>query len=172
MKDDKNNKDEDQITEEDIKKLIEDLQKNKKTQKLITQSFFNHPNMTISFLLSYVANLLVFASVSGILNQITQTIQIEWGSYFIGVTLFSLMEFVIKIILLKFSLRLVLFSFGIVFLLTRSITLYLVSIIVPNFNFISVSGLLIFAICFTVIKSILKAYAKKYHIVDYLRRGK
>ncbi|NLK12101.1 MAG: phage holin family protein [Candidatus Phytoplasma sp.] len=172
MKDDKNNQDENQLTEEDIKKLMDDLQNNKKTQKLIVQSFFNHPNMTISFLISYMVNLLVFASVSGILNQITPTIQLEWTSYFIGVTLFSLMEFVIKIVLLRFSLRWVIFSLGIIFLLTRIITLYLTSIIVPNFSFISVSGLLIFAISFTVIKSILKAYAKKYHIADYLRRGK
>lgn len=172
MKDDHNKKHEEQETEEPVEYNIEEKNKTKpkSIETRIKTSLILHPQMTISLFIHVLVNMLTFAVVSGFLNQIKHTVTLEWYSFLIGVILFTLIEFTLSLIVLKFFLRIVLYTLGGLLFLTKVVSFYIINLLVVNFKFASAEGLLIFTICFTVLRVIINVYIKKYRLTNLLKK--
>ncbi|CCV63710.1 Membrane protein of unknown function [Alteracholeplasma palmae J233] len=166
MKNDDDEKKE--LTQEEIEELLNTLKdKNaNNTGTILNFGLLLHPKMTVHLIVTWIINLLVFAVVSGILNQISPTIYFNLTSYLLGVSLFTLIEFVFKIIFLKFFLRIVLMSFGMILYVIQVACFYLVDLVVPNFDFYTIEGVFIFTICFSIVRLIISRYIRKYRILN------
>lgn len=153
----------DEISEEEIKKLIEELNKQKGPKKVsISLGFLLHRNYLIHLSLSLVINYILSAVVFGLAIGIGEPfIVIEFQAYLVAIFLLTLAENFIKILLFKYLFKIMIYSFGALNLLVQIIILYFISVLIPfGFRFIGIHHLIIFSMIFSGLRLILSTYIR------------
>ena len=171
MNQNNNNKDPKKPTEEELRKLLEDL-KNKKHGKGVPLSlgFLLHRNYLIHLLLSLGINFVLSAVVIGLASGINQPLmQIDFPGYVLAIVLLTLIENVIKMLLFKYLTRIMILSMGLLSVFVQIIILYIISLIVSTgFEFNGIEHMIVFAFVFSILRVILSNYIRKWLYREHL----
>jgi len=162
MKDEKDPK---KDPEEELKKLMEELEnyKNKRNSSL-NLAFLLHKNYVIHIILSFIVNLTMAASVIGIaLSFEYDIVQMEPIGFVIAVVLLTMVENMIKIILFKYMLKLMIYSLGLLSWLINFISWYAISLLMnTGFRFLSVLDLMVYTTIFIFLRFIASVYIRRW----------
>jgi uncharacterized membrane protein YvlD (DUF360 family) len=164
MKEDEKKKNEqDEISEEEIKKLIDELNKQKGPKKVsISLSFLLHKNYLIHLSLSLLVNYVLSAVVFGLAIGIGEPfVLIKFQGFIVAILLLTLTESFIKILLFKYLFKIMIYSFGAINLLVQIVILYFIDLLVPTgFTFIGIHHLIIFSMIFSGLRLVLSTYIR------------
>lgn len=167
-----NNKDPKKPTEEELMKLLEELKKNqkKKSKKLsLAFGFLLHKNYLIHLALSYGVNLVLFAVIIGLTTGINQPLlDINLPGFFLGITLFTLVENFIKILMFRYFLRFMILSLGLFSLLLQIIVLVIIDYYTYGFTFSGVTEIIVFAFIFSIFRLIAAIYLRRILYGEYV----
>ena len=162
MKDEKDPK---RDPEEELKKLMEELEnyKNKRNSSL-NLAFLLHKNYVIHIILSLIVNLTMAATVIGIaLTFEYDIVQIEPIGFVIAVVLLTMVENLIKIILYKYLLKMMIYSLGLISWLINFTSWYLISLLMnTGFKFLSVLDLVVYTTLFIFMRFIASVYIRRW----------
>ncbi|HKL61413.1 MAG TPA: hypothetical protein VJY66_03415 [Acholeplasma sp.] len=162
MKKDEEDKKTDEELEAELKALIETLSKESKKSKLLSVASFGlHKNFGLNILLMYLVNLLLFMVTSGLTKLLVVDDPL---GFFVGVLLFTLLEITIKMMVLRFLLKYVLQSFGLILVLISVLLIYISVDLTSGLYFIGVFDLIGFSILFLVLRFMVNYYIKKHQI--------
>ncbi len=156
--------DPDKRTEEELKRLINELkQKENKRRTMITFRFMLHKEYAVHLVLSLAVNTLILAVVMGlsigINNPLVQMENIV--SFLFAAVLLTLIENLIKILLFRYAFRVIMYSLGLLPLMVTFLILYSVDMLLQDrFHFNNVLSLGIFTIGFTFFRLILSTYLR------------
>lgn len=171
MKEDKD-KEKEELTEEEIYKLIEELKKQKSNKKIaISLGFLNHPNYIVHLMISFIMNILLSAVVFGLGSGLNQKIVIMNPlGFFIAITLLTVVENFVKILFFKYFPRVMMMSFGSLNVVLQIVILFIIDkLIEVGFHFTSFEALVMFSIIFSIFRFVLSNYIRK---ISILRRIK
>lgn len=160
-----NDKDPNKPSEEEIKKLIEQLKKNKSGKNTaISFGFLLHRNYIVHMVFSVVINFLISAVVIGLAVGINQPlIEFELFGYVLAIILLTLIENFVKILMFKYFMRIMILSMGLLSVLVQiMILLFIDQVLVQGFHFIGVEHLIIFAFGFSILRFILSTYIRRW----------
>ena len=161
-----NEKDPKKKDEEELLKLLEELKKQqqKRPKKVsISLGFLLHRNYLIHLALSYAINLILFAVLIGFSSSIDQPlIDVKLEGFILGVTLFTLLENFVKILLFKYFTRFMILTLGLFSVLVQMMILVVTDrFIDPGFEFEGVEHLMIFAFIFSILRVIFSGYLRR-----------
>lgn len=171
MKEDKD-KEKDELTEEDIQKIIDELKQQKSSKKIaISFGFLNHPNFIVHLIMSFLINLLISAVVFGLASGINQKIVIMTPvGFFIAITFLTFVENFVKILSFKYFPRVMMMSFGSLNVILQIIILFSIDKLMEvGFHFTSFEALVVFSIIFSIFRFILSNYIRKTRLLRRLK---
>ena len=177
-----------QQDEEDINKLLDDIVNGDKSEESL-EEFLNgldskikkrnnnnsiayifgllvHKNIFIHFAITLVLNFLLVFAMQGFFKLI------EYDNFYIlalSVLLFSVAEFIIKIIFIKFFLKIILSTFGLIFIVLQLLYVELMYYFLPGYSFYDQSQLLVFVLMFALFRYIITRVAHRY--IATFKRG-
>jgi len=152
-------------SKDELERLIKELEAySKKKQTGISYVFLLHKNYVVHIVLSFVVNLLMAATVIGLSIALDYPlVQTDFQGFLLAITILTLMENLIKILLFRYALKLVLYSLGTLSWLVQFVLLYVITLIVgQGFTFLTVWDILIFSILFTCMRFILSVYIRRW----------
>jgi hypothetical protein len=167
-----NSKDPKKPSEEDIRKIYEQLKKNRSGKNTaISFGFLLHSNYVVHMTFSLLINFLISAVVIGLAVGINQPlIDITILGYVFGIILLTLIENFVKILMFKYFMRMLILSMGLLSVLTQIIILYLIDfIITTGFHFPGVEQLIIFSFGFSILRFILSIYLRRWLYTKKIR---
>lgn len=161
-----NKQDPNKKSEEELKKLIDELKKNSEKRKsAFNFGFMLHRDYLIHILLSLAINTVILAVVMGIAIGIGDPL-IEMNgilSFLLASMLLTLLENFVKILLYRFAFKAVLYSFGLLSVSITFVLFYVVDeILQGNFHFTNILNLLVFTIGFTFFRLVLSTYVRRF----------
>ncbi len=161
-----NRQDPDKKTEEELKRLIEELkQQNSKKRTFTNFGFMLHRDYFVHLTLSLAVNTLILAVVMGLSIGIGDPL-VEMdniASFLLAAVLLTLMENLVKILMFRYAFRAILYSFGLLSVITTFVMLYLVDLILQGgFHFSNIVRLIIFTIGFTFFRLVLSTYLRRW----------
>lgn len=160
-----NEKDPKKPTDEDIKRLMEQLKKNKSGKNTaISFGFLLHRNYVVHMTFSFLINFLISAVVIGLAIGVkAPLLEMTVIGYILGVILLTLIENFVKILMFKYFMRILILSMGLLSVLIQILILYLVdSIVTTGFHFPGVEQLIIFSFIFSGLRFILSVYLRRW----------
>lgn len=161
-----NNHDPNKKDEEELIKLLEELKKQQQKKPKhfsVSLGFMLHRNYLVHLTLSYAINLILFAVLIGFSGSINQPfMDVKLEGLFIGITLFTLLENFIKILLFKYFTRFMILTLGLFSVTIQMIVLAITdSFVEPGFEFQGVEHLIIFAFIFSMLRLIFSSYLRR-----------
>ena len=189
---DKKEKDENEKKqdEEDIEKLLDDIVNGEKSEESL-EEFINgldkkikkknnnnsiayifgilvHKNIFIHFLITLVLNYLLVFAMQGFFKLV---IYDKFYIFALSILIFTVAEFILKVIFVRFFLKIVLSTFGLVFVVLQLIYVELMYYFLPGFDFYDQSQLVIFVLLFALFRYIITRVAHRYIASIKLRKG-
>ncbi|AUD64206.1 hypothetical protein BK011_00290 [Tenericutes bacterium MZ-XQ] len=167
-----NDKDPKKPSEEDIKKLIEQLNKKKSSKNTaVSFGFLLHKNYVVHMVLSLLINFLISAVVIGLASGINQPlVELEILGYILAIILLTLIENFVKILMFKFFMRAMILSMGLLSILVQIVILAFIDmILIRGFRFIGVEHLIIFSFIFTILRFVLSTYIRRWLFMKKIR---
>ncbi|MFA5470705.1 MAG: hypothetical protein WCZ00_03475 [Acholeplasmataceae bacterium] len=167
-----NDKDPKKPSEEEIKKLIEQLKKNNSTKNTaVSFGFLLHKNYVVHMVFSLVINFLISAVVIGLAIGIKQPlIEMEILGYVLAIILLTLIENFVKILMFKYFMRIMILSMGLLSVLIQILILASIDLIlVQGFHFINVEHLIIFSFGFSILRFVLSTYLRRWLYTKKIR---
>lgn len=164
-----NDKERKEFSEEELRSLLKELKNKNRNKKEIPLSlgFLLHKNYLIHIALSFGFNFLLSAVVIGLAAGIKQPlIQITVVGFLLGITLLTLMENFVKILLFKYALRVMIFSIGLLSVLVQIIILLAIDLLISKgFYFEGLEELFVFAFIFSILRVSISSYIRRriYH---------
>ncbi len=167
-----NDKDPKKPSDEDIKKLIEQLKRNKFGKNTaISFGFLLHKNYVVHMVFSLVINFLISAVVIGLAIGIKQPlIDMEILGYILAIILLTLLENFVKILMFKYFMRIMILSMGLLSVLIQIFVLAIIDLIlIQGFQFLGVEHLIIFAFGFSILRFLLSIYIRRWLFTKKIR---
>ena len=167
-----NDKDPKKPSEEEIKKLLEQLKKNKSGKNTaISFGFLLHRNYFIHMIISLILNFVISAVVIGLAIGINEPlINMEILGYILAILLLTLLENFIKILLFKYIMRALILSMGLISILIQVIILYAIDLLLPiGFDFNGIEHLFIFSFVFSGFRLIASVYIRRWIFIKKFR---
>lgn len=144
---------------EDLIKLIDEASSNPNARRNVMQmfGFILHPVFSIYIIIYLILNFLSSSIVIGFSTIGSPIIDITIVGFFIGIILYTLIEIPIKLLLLRYFIKQVIYSFGLLLYLVYIGVNFLISIIIPSgeFSFTSSGNLFLYTLFFMIIRFIL-----------------
>ncbi len=161
-----NNRDPNKRTEEELKKLIEELkQKESRKRTFMNFGFMLHRDYLVHLVLSLAINTLILAVVMGIAIGVNEPLVAMDNiiSFLLASLSLTLMENLVKILLFRYAFRAILYSLGLLSFIVTFVMLYLVDVMLQGgFHFENILKLLIFTVGFTLFRMILSTYIRRW----------
>jgi hypothetical protein len=159
--DDRNQKD-DELTEEELRQLLEDARKVHHLKAGYDIGFILHRNFGYHILFTLIINLLVGGIIVGITSRFYPLIGVTWPGLVLGLVLYTLMELIIKILLIRFLLKPIIYSFGLIFYVLNVVLFWITDVIVDGFDFkLKIENIFIFTIFFMLLRLLFSTYVRK-----------
>lgn len=161
---DNNDKKPEKLTDEELKAILEELKSRKRNKDIpLTLGFLLHRNYLAHILLSFGLNYLLSAVVIGLASGIKQPLmEITIIGFLLGITLLTLIENFVKILLFKYALRIMIFSIGLLSVFVQIIILYVIDLLLgPSFSFYAVEHIFVFAFLFSIFRVTISSYIRK-----------
>src|SRR5690606_17995066 len=125
--------------------------------------FMLHDNFSVHVLLTLIVNLLSSAAVIGIFSAFAPVVKVDnsW-TFLIAMIFYSLMELMIKILVIRFFWKMIIQSFGLPFYIINILLFFLTTILVPEFSFLTdPQNIFIFTLAFMILRLLLSTYIRK-----------
>lgn len=167
------NQDPNKHSEEELKRLIEELRRNNSKRKsMLNFGFMLHRDYLVHLLLSLTINTLILAVIMGLAIGVGDPLVEMHGitSFLLAAVLLTLMENMIKILLYRYAFRAILYSVGILSYAITFVIFYVIDLILQgNFHFNNVFRLLIFTLGFTFFRLVLSTYVRRWVYTKNIR---
>ena len=173
---------------EDISKLLDDIVNGEKSEESL-EEFINgldekikkknnnnavayifgilvHRNIFIHLLITLVLNYALMFSMQGFFRLIEYD---KLYIFAIAVLLFTVVEFVIKVVFVRFFLKMILTTFGLIFVVLQLLYMELLYYFLPGFNFESQVNLVLFVLMFALFRYIVTRVGHRY--VQTFKKG-
>jgi hypothetical protein len=171
--------------EEDLLELIEQIKKEHYQQQLLEKQqkqqqekpkkvaisfgFLLHKNYVVHMAMSFGINMILFAVLIGLTSGINQPLlDINVPGFLIGVTLFTLVENFVKILLFKYFARVMILSLGLLSVISQIMILAITDFTLIGFDFIGVEHLIVFSFTFSILRLIFSSYVRRILYGEYL----
>lgn len=159
-------------SEEEIKKIIEELNKNQGGKNtaisfgfLLHRSYFVH--MFFSLIINFIISAVVIGLSIGIGHPLTETTLL---GYVMAVVLLTLIENFVKILMFKYFMRIMILSMGFLSVLIQILILFFIDFIIKEgFKFSHFEQLIIFSFVFTILRFILSIYVRRFLYTKKIR---
>src|SRR5690606_4407063 len=92
-------------------------------------------NFGYHVLFTLIVNLLSSSILIGLTSQIYPLIDITLVGFFVGMFLYTLMELIIKIIMIRFLLKPIIYSFGLILYIVNVTLFWLTDLMVDRFDY-------------------------------------
>lgn len=161
---DHNNDDHDKndLTEEEIRKLIDESKQVNQLKLGYDFGFILHKNFGYHVLFTLIVNLLSSSILIGITSQIYPLMDVTLIGFLVGMFLYSLMELVIKILLIRYLIKPIIYSFGLILYILNVTLFWLSDLMVDRFDFLlHVENIFIFTLGFMLLRFIFTTYVRK-----------
>lgn len=158
--------------EADLNNFITSLDKKlkKKNNNTVIAYMFGllvHKNPLIHLLITLVMNFAIMYSLQGFFHFAEFDNLLTFS---LSILLFTVVEFIIKIIFVRYLLKVILMTFGAIFLVLQIIYVELMYYFLPNYSFENQTMLILFVLVFTLVRYVIIRVAHTY-ISNILRRG-
>ena len=161
--------DKDDLTEEEIRKMIDESKQVNKLKIGYDIGFILHKNFGYHVLFTLIVNLLSSSILIGLTSQIYPLIDITLVGFFVGMFLYTLMELIIKIIMIRFLLKPIIYSFGLILYIVNVTLFWLTDLMVDRFDYeLHVENIFIFTIGFMLLRFIFTTYVRK---AQWIQKG-
>lgn len=163
--------------EEDLLELIEQIKKEhqlheqqqKPKRVAVSLGFLLHKNYVVHMAMSFGINIILFAVLIGLTSGINQPLlDINLPGFLIGVTLFTLFENFVKILLFKYFSRLMILSLGLLSVFTQIMILAIVDFSLIGFDFNGVEHIIVFSFTFSLLRLIFSSYVRRLLYGEYI----
>lgn len=173
---------------EDIAKLFEDIVNGEKTEENLEEfisgldnkikkknnnnavayifGILVHRNVFIHLLLTLVLNYSIMFAMQGFFKLIVYE---HLYTLAIAVLLFTIVEFIIKVLFVRFFLRIILSTIGLIFVVLQLLYIELMYYFLPDFSFDNQVNLVVFVLMFALFRYIITRVAHRY--VATLKKG-
>ena len=125
--------------------------------------FMLHDNFSIHVVYTLIINLLSSAAVIGIFSAFSPVVKVDniW-TFLIAMIFYSLMELMIKILVIRFFFKMIIQSFGLPFYIINLVLFFLTTLLVPEFSFLTdPQNIFIFTLGLMVLRLLLSTYTRK-----------
>lgn len=150
----------------DDKDLLDEIEKELKANKvkgsIYKFGYFLHDNFSLHILLTVIVNLLSFGIVMGFAKEYLRIADIySYQGFFVVVVMYSLFETTLKILAMSLFLKIVIRSFGSLFLVINMLLFWIISLLVVDFTFfVNPFNIVTFTILFTIIRTLFTLYVR------------
>jgi len=163
--DPKNEKDQNKLSEEEIRIIIEELKKqNKKPKKFtVALGFLLHKNFVVHMVLSFVINLVISIAVIGLaIGLSAPIIEFTVTGFILAIAFLTVFENFVKILMFKYFSRIMILSMGLLSVTIQIIILFLTDLILTKgFHFIGIEQLIVFSFVFSILRLFVSIYIRK-----------
>ena len=125
-----------------------------------------HRNIFIHLLITLVLNYALIFAMQGFFKLV---IYEHLYTLAIAVLIFTVAEFIVKVLFVRFFLRLILSTMGLIFVVLQILYFELMYYFLPDFNFESQVNLIVFVLMFALFRYIITRVAHRY--VASLKKG-
>lgn len=153
-----------ELTEEEILELIEELKRHKQNKHIaISLGFLLHPNYVYHLAISFGINLLLSAVIFGFAAGINQDmVQMTVLGFLIAITLLTLTENFVKILMFRYLPRAMIMSMGTINVMTQILILFGIDqLLEVGFHFNGIETLIIFSVLFSIFRLVFSTYLRK-----------
>lgn len=161
-----NDKDPNKKTEEELKRLIEELKSRERGKRTFASFGFRlHHDYAVHLILSLGVNTLLLAVITGLSIAINEPLihTNNLVGFVIAALMFTLIENTIKILVYRYAFKAVLYSAGLLSYAITLLVLYVVNLIMKNdFYFDNMLYLVIFTLGFSFFRVILTTYIRRW----------
>lgn len=168
-----NHEDPNKPSEEELKRIIEELRQNSSKRKsMLNFGFMLHKDYLIHLLLSLAINTLILAVVMGLAIGVGDPLvqMNDIATFLLAAVLLTLIENTIKILLYRYAFRAILYSVGLLSITITFIIFYVIDLILQgHFHFTDMLRLLIFTIGFTFFRLVLSTYVRRWIYTKNIR---
>ena len=166
---------------EDISKLLDDIVNGEKSEEAL-EDFISglddkikkknnnnavayifgilvHKNIFIHLLITLVLNFSIMFAMQGFFKLI------DYDKFYIlalAILIFTIAEFVIKVIFVRFFLKMILTTFGLIFVVLQILYMELMYYFLPGFSFENQVNLVVFVLMFALFRYIITRVAHRY----------
>lgn len=166
---------------EDISKLLDDIVNGEKSEESLEEfisgldekikkknnnnavayifGILVHRNIFIHLLITLVLNFSIMFAMQGFFKLI------EYDKFYIlalAILIFTIAEFVIKVIFVSFFLKMILTTFGLIFVVLQILYMELMYYFLPGFSFENQVNLVVFVLMFALFRYIITRVAHRY----------
>ena len=174
---------------EEIEKLLDDLANGEKSEESLEEfmdglsnkikkknnnntiayifGLLVHKNIFIHFLITLVLNFLLMFALQGFFKLVVYD---EFYMFALSILIFSVVEVIIKWFFIRFLLRLVMQTFGLIFIVLQIIYIELMYYFLPGYSFAEQPQLIIFILMFILFRYIIVRVSHMY-IANLKKRG-
>lgn len=161
--------DKDDITEEEIRKLIDESKQVNQMKLGYDFGFILHKNFGYHVLFTLIVNLLASSILIGLTSQFYPLMDVTLVGFLVGIFLYSMMELVIKIILIRYLIKPIIYSFGLILYVVNVTLFWLSDLMVDRFDFLlHVENIFIFTFGFMLFRFIFTTYVRK---AQWIQKG-
>ena len=151
-------------TEESLEEFISGLDKKikKKNNNNTIAYIFGllvHKNIFIHFLITLVLNFLLMFAMQGFFKLVVYD---KFYMFALSILIFSVAEFIIKAVFIKFFLKIVLTTFGLIFIALQLLYIELMYYFLPGYSFDNQTNLVIFILLFALFRYIITRVSHRY----------
>ena len=151
-------------TEESLEEFISGLDKKikKKNNNNTIAYIFGllvHKNIFIHFLITLVLNYLLMFAMQGFFKLVVYD---KFYMFALSILIFSVAEFIIKAVFIKFFLKIVLTTFGLIFIALQLLYIELMYYFLPGYSFDNQTNLVIFILLFALFRYIITRVSHRY----------
>ena len=118
-----------------------------------------HKNIFIHFLITLVLNFALMFALQGFFRLV---IYDKFYIFALSILMFSVAEFIVKVIFIKFFLKIVLTTFGLIFIVLQLIYVELMYYFLPGYNFDNQVNLVVFILLFAIFRYVLTRVSHRY----------
>ena len=118
-----------------------------------------HRNIFIHLLFTLILNFSIMFAMQGFFKLV---IFDNLYMFALAILIFTVLEFVIKILFVRFFLKLILTTFGLIFVVLQLLYVELLNYFLPDFSFESQVNLVVFVLMFALFRYIITRVAHRY----------
>ena len=166
---------------EDISKLLDDIVNGEKSEEAL-EDFISglddkikkknnnnavayifgilvHRNIFIHLLITLVLNFSIMFAMQGFFKLIDYD---KFYIFALAILIFTIAEFIIKVIFVRFFLKMILTTFGLIFVVLQILYMELMYYFLPGFSFENQVNLIVFVLLFALFRYIITRVAHRY----------
>lgn len=148
-------------SKEDLKELLNTIEKmanNNKKEVVVIFGILLHHNKLIHLIITMIMN---FAITFAILGFFDGLIKYKLWAVIVSIFIFSIYEYIIKILMIRFFPKIVISSVGFIFVIGYILFFAIYDFIINDYQFVSVFTMIGFLLIFLSVRFILSSYIRK-----------